>query len=369
MLNPKYKKILITKKPEGRGSRFHRINFQLQAMVVVVFIGSFLLLAILFQITREISFKTTQLSKSAELASIIKEWETELNIGTRSRIKFISLKKPVFWANYQNSVQRMEGLYEQILKMNPDFGQLITDTLESIWQKQVGYNALAAELKSKLVDTAGLKQHVRLLQELESSIKNELNYLLNDMMTAVRKENLKSMEETISSSRKLVLFAMVSFIILNILIWLLLNRKILAPLKVLEEGANQIGEGALGYQVKVNTKNEIADLADVLNKMSIQLRKNQDAEVKLQRLETISQVVTSVNHEINNPLMIISGNAEYLTKLLGKDNEKAGKKLNAIIAECRRIFDVTQKLKDIKNPVVEKYVGEETTMIDLKRSS
>jgi nitrogen fixation/metabolism regulation signal transduction histidine kinase len=177
------------------------------------------------------------------------------------------------------------------------------------------------------------------------------------------------MEQTISSSRKLVLFSMVSFIILNVLIWLLLKRKILAPLKVLEDGANQIGKGALGFQVKVNTKNEIADLADVLNKMSIQLRKNQDTEVKLQRLETIGQVVTSVNHEINNPLMIISGNAEYLSKLLGKENQKVVKKLNAIITECRRIFDVTQKLKEIKNPVVEKYVGEETTMIDLKRSS
>jgi C4-dicarboxylate-specific signal transduction histidine kinase len=103
--------------------------------------------------------------------------------------------------------------------------------------------------------------------------------------------------------------------------------------------------------------------------MSIQLKKNQDALVKLKRLETIGQVATSVNHEINNPLMVISGNAEYLNNLVGPGDENISKKLSTIIEQCRRIFEVTQKLKGIKNPVVDRYVGEESTMIDLKRSS
>ncbi|MFC1584157.1 HAMP domain-containing protein [Fibrobacterota bacterium] len=364
-----FNKLLLSGKTRKRSSRFRTINFQLQAMVVIVTIGSLLLLGILFQITQDISIKTSILSKSAELNSLVKEWETELSIGTRSKIKFISLKKPIFNTNYLNSIKRIDGLYEQIRRFESDFGKGVMDSLESFWRHHKEYRSLAGALKSKLAHRNELKKHEELLKEKEGIIKNGLQFFQHEVMVSVRKENLKSMETTMSSSKKLVLIAMGCFVVINVFIWLLMKVKILAPLKKLEDGAMRIGEGDLGHQVSVNTRNEIGDLVDVLNKMSIQLKRNQDAEVKLQRLETIGQVVTSVNHEINNPLMIISGNAEYLSKMLGEGNEKIGKKLSVIMAECRRIFEVTQKLKTIKDPVVERYVGEETTMIDLKRSN
>ena len=74
-------------------------------------------------------------------------------------------------------------------------------------------------------------------------------------------------------------------------------------------------------------------------------------------------------HMINNPLMIISGYVEFIEKTYKGNNQKIDEKLGKISKEVRRIFEVTQKLKGIKNPIVEKYVGAETTMIDLKKSS
>jgi nitrogen fixation/metabolism regulation signal transduction histidine kinase len=202
----------------------------------------------------------------------------------------------------------------------------------------------------------------------ERQIRNGLSEL-EDVLESIRSNRLAKMQETMNSSRKIMLFIMATFVIINIIIWLILKLKILAPLKILERGARSIGEGELGLQIDVNTKNEIRELVDVLNRMSLQLKDNQDTQAKLSKLETISQIVTSVNHEINNPLMIISGNAEFMLKVIGGDSEKIAKRLNAIIREVRRIFDVTQRLKEIKNPVVDKYVTEDTSMIDLKRSS
>jgi len=302
------------------------------------------------------------------LSNLVKEWETELNIGVRSRIKFISLKEQIFFSNYQNSLRRIVDLNEKIQDLTMDFGKSLSVKLDTIWEKQSNYQNISGSI-NKISEDKNQTKIVDTLKIIESDIKNDLQYVLHYMMVRVREENLQSMADTMSSSKKVVVLSVCTFVILIFLMWLMLKKKILAPLKILEEGARSIGEGELGLQISVNTKNELSDLVGVLNKMSIQLKKNQDAEVKLQKLETIGQIVTSVNHEINNPLMIISGNAEYLNKILGEDNEKIAKKLNSIIGECRRIFNVTQKLKDIRNPVLEKYVGEETTMIDLKKSS
>jgi hypothetical protein len=43
--------------------------------------------------------------------------------------------------------------------------------------------------------------------------------------------------------------------------------------------------------------------------------------------------------------------------------------LDSIISEVRRIFMVTQRLKEIKEPVTEDYIGTQDQMIDLLRSS
>ena len=131
----------------------------------------------------------------------------------------------------------------------------------------------------------------------------------------------------------------------------------------------EIGKGSLGYQVNVTSRNEMGELAEVFNHMSLQLDQKRNAEMRLKRLEAIEQIVRSVNHEINNPLMIISGNAEYLLAILETADDGLKNKLNSIVGEVRRIFLVTQRLKEIKEPITQDYIGSKDQMIDLARAS
>jgi nitrogen fixation/metabolism regulation signal transduction histidine kinase len=149
----------------------------------------------------------------------------------------------------------------------------------------------------------------------------------------------------------------------------ILKWKILDPMKILKQGAMEIGRGSLGYQVVVTSRNEMGELAEVFNHMSLQLDQKRNAEMRLKRLEAIEQIVRSVNHEINNPLMIISGNAEYLMAIMENADESLKGKLNSIVSEVRRIFLVTQRLKEIKEPVTQDYIGSKDQMIDLARAS
>ncbi len=190
-----------------------------------------------------------------------------------------------------------------------------------------------------------------------------------DVMRAERRDKLMSLRNSVGRAKDRLIYSLLLLLAMVGYVAVVLKWKILDPMKTLKAGVVEIGKGDLGHQVQVKTQNEIGELAEVFNRMSVQLHHKRNAEVRLKRLEAIEQIVRSVNHEINNPLMIISGNAEYLLAVLEASEEGITSKLDSIVAEVRRIFMVTQRLKEIKEPITENYIGTKDQMIDLLRSS
>jgi hypothetical protein len=202
----------------------------------------------------------------------------------------------------------------------------------------------------------------------ETEIRDRLNRV-QDILRSERKEKLAGLRSGVGRAKDRLIYSLLLLLAMVGYVAVILKWKILDPMKVLKQGAMEIGRGSLGHQVSVKSRNEMGELAEVFNRMSVQLEQKQAAEVRLKRLEAIEQIVRSVNHEINNPLMIISGNAEYLLAVLESAGEDVRNKLGTIVGESRRIFTVTQRLKEIKEPVTESYIGEKDQMIDLIRSS
>jgi nitrogen fixation/metabolism regulation signal transduction histidine kinase len=202
----------------------------------------------------------------------------------------------------------------------------------------------------------------------EAEIRDRLNRV-QDILRSERKEKLGSLRNSVGRAKDRLIYSLLLLLAMVGYVAVILKWKILDPMKLLKQGAMEIVRGSLGHQVSVNSRNEMGELAEVFNRMSVQLEQKQAAEVRLKRLEAIEQIVRSVNHEINNPLMIISGNAEYLLAILQSADEDVRNKLGTIVGESRRIFTVTQRLKEIKEPVTESYIGDQDQMIDLIRSS
>jgi nitrogen fixation/metabolism regulation signal transduction histidine kinase len=188
-------------------------------------------------------------------------------------------------------------------------------------------------------------------------------------MAQERLEKQRSLQATIARAKQRLIYSLILLTLMVGYVAYILQWKILEPLSLLENGAIQIGRGYLGFRVEVQSQSEIGDLAKVFNTMSDQLSHHRDSELRLKRLDAIQQVVRSVNHEINNPLMIISGNAEYLLTVLHSEDPSVNEKLNTIVSEVRRIFHVTQQLKEIKDLVTSNYTSDQDQMIDLARSS
>lgn len=99
------------------------------------------------------------------------------------------------------------------------------------------------------------------------------------------------------------------------------------------------------------------------------LKESQKSLVKSERIAAITQTSVAANHEINNPLFAILGQAQLmLLEFEGKDEDIA-RRLRTIEESALRIACVTKKLANLADPMVKEYSGISTTMIDVDGST
>ena len=91
--------------------------------------------------------------------------------------------------------------------------------------------------------------------------------------------------------------------------------------------------------------------------------------VNAEKLATLGQLAVTVKHEINNPLSIISTNAQMLRMHGEYGDDRARVKLERIEEQVRRIADVTERLRTMEEVNTEEYVRGGIPMIDLWKSS
>jgi PAS domain S-box-containing protein len=87
--------------------------------------------------------------------------------------------------------------------------------------------------------------------------------------------------------------------------------------------------------------------------------------IRMERLATVGQMVITVNHEINNPLAIITTSAQA-ARLLNRDlDEKTVAKLMLIEAQVKRISEVTERLRTMEQVESDDYITDGPRMIDI----
>lgn len=80
------------------------------------------------------------------------------------------------------------------------------------------------------------------------------------------------------------------------------------------------------------------------------IQKNRRLEKKAresEKLEMITTMASTLNHEINNPLMAIYGNLELLRESLEEPDKNIGVRLEMIEKSTRRIQEITQQMANL----------------------
>jgi PAS domain S-box-containing protein len=86
------------------------------------------------------------------------------------------------------------------------------------------------------------------------------------------------------------------------------------------------------------------------------------------RVTAVVETAVAVNHAINNPLVPILGNAQFLLQDERLPQEDVRRRLRVIVKNALRIRDITQKLANIQHPVTKEYL-KGTRMLDIEAST
>ena len=113
------------------------------------------------------------------------------------------------------------------------------------------------------------------------------------------------------------------------------SRSVLEPVSRVTETAKRIATGSYGVQLEKRSDDEIGDLVDAINDMSLKID---------QAEKTQSEFISSVSHELRTPLTAINGWAETLYNGEVRDAEDVKKGMGIIVSEARRLTNMVEEL-------------------------
>lgn len=173
----------------------------------------------------------------------------------------------------------------------------------------------------------------------------------------------------------MLVYTLLAVLTIAALSWIFVWRVVGRPIKALKRGTERLKEGDLGHQIDVTSSDEVGELAQSFNGMSLQLRaaneeivawaktledrvamktqelkRAHDHVVHVEKMASIGKMAAVVAHEINNPLSGILTYAKLVRKWLDRGDMDAGKRsealecLDVIAGESRRCGDLVKDL-------------------------
>ncbi|NDC62674.1 MAG: HAMP domain-containing protein [Planctomycetia bacterium] len=200
-----------------------------------------------------------------------------------------------------------------------------------------------------------IEPHLERLSALTAELPSFLQERLHDLSREVRTGYRTLIITTWAS-------AMAAVMLLGAL-GVLTYRWVFRPLRLLGRGSRRVASGDFAYRLKLDTRDEMAELAAALNDMTMrfqEIRDDLDRQVQLrtrevirsEQLASVGFLAAGVAHEINNPLASIAMCAESLESRLEAlatdeaDARVTKRYLELIQNEAFRCKGITEKLLD-----------------------
>ncbi|MGO9866051.1 MAG: sensor histidine kinase [Terriglobales bacterium] len=185
----------------------------------------------------------------------------------------------------------------------------------------------------------------------------------------------KADEQLSVSSTRMMAYTAGAMLIVALLSWLFVWRVVGVPIQALKKGTEHLSQGELGYQIQVQSRDEVGDLAHSFNDMSRQLHaaneeivtwaktledrveqktkelnRAHDHVLHVEKMASLGKMAAVVAHEVNNPLSGILTYAKLLRKWVGtgqvanEKHDEAMECLDLIATESRRCGDLIKNL-------------------------
>ncbi|MCL6622093.1 MAG: HAMP domain-containing protein [Syntrophobacterales bacterium] len=151
--------------------------------------------------------------------------------------------------------------------------------------------------------------------------------------------------EIITNLKAQLITAVIFFIFCGIFLTVLISRKILRPLKVIENTTLRIAKGDFRPLPVLQTRDETQQVVEAFNRMVTELSRRQHQLVESKKMSSLGILTAGIAHQLNNPLNNISTSCQILLEELESGPpELLRKMLHNIQQEVIRARDIVKGL-------------------------
>ncbi len=295
-------------------------------------------------------------------------------------------KEPLRYALFvvQDLLDRV-SLYKETKATGDEFGLSASILFQKIEDNLIDMDN---RLKSIQEDfSANATRDLAMLKLIEAD-----GYNIQKQVQAINTINFRKIERQVNESNKkmyYILFMYLTSCLLGIVAsfagYMMLMRNIVRPVISLASATEEVAAGNLDIRVHTNTRTEIGILYQAFNSMTKRLqehekrreefsrelekkviertsqlkaskdslKKAQNELIRMEKIATLGQIATSVNHEIKTPLNVLYMNLQLLNKKI----KKCGHEQGECAEEMLRLTDLINKEIIRINEIIEEFVS------------
>lgn len=164
---------------------------------------------------------------------------------------------------------------------------------------------------------------------------------LTDNLIIILSQSKSSIYEPVSNFKNTFLQLMLLTFWIVALLSIMLIKKSLVPIRILQSSTRKIANREFDIQVNIKSGDEFEMLAQSFNEMSKKLKEGQKLLVQAAKMSTMGQMAAGIVHEIGQPLSAIFGFTDLLqSEDLSEDQKKY---LDTTRAELERLRHILEK--------------------------
>lgn len=152
--------------------------------------------------------------------------------------------------------------------------------------------------------------------------------------------SLRSVDSQVVMTVIVIMAITLAALMLILMSSMLFINNVVAPVSAVSDAAQRISRGGYGYQIPNTYADEMHDLVENINDMSVKIGQNERMQ---------QEFVSSVSHELRTPLTAINGWGETLLADLDEDDaesEALRRGLGIICKESSRLTNMVEELLD-----------------------
>ncbi len=302
-------------------------------------LGTTFLLVVVFSI--RFTYKFAEFSNEASRLAQNLQDTSALNLGLRDKLNeqinlvYQQLEDvdPGFPSRFTTINFQLGEQQTRYLKLNIGTQERLTVERIKTLQSELGIQALQIFYLLQSNDRTQAVLRLRHMKSFENKISDEFASL-NDLETNKLEEVQNQLNESVRTTNRAI-YGLAAYLLISLLVFtILLRRRVLQPLRLLLEAANQVRQGDFSARANVERQDELGQLAHGFNFMAASLAESyaslehkveertsqlQDLQKKLiqaAKMSAVGRMLSGVAHELNNPLTVIMGHTELAKRRL-----------------------------------------------------